>query len=93
MMAMNRCVIGIVFLGMVTIALGCSREPALVEPPPIEVVMSQPVKGNIADWDTYTGTVAPKESVEIRARVRGQIKEVLFKEGQRAEKAGDTLHQ
>ena len=81
MRAMNRCRIWIVFLGAVSFTPGCSRELPLVQPPPVEVVVSQPAKENIADWDTYTGTVEAKESVEIRARVRGQIKEVLFKDG------------
>src|ERR1700722_7317964 len=81
MCAMNRTMIRTVLLGLVTVALGCSQEQPIVEPPPVEVVISQPVKENIADWDTYTGTVESKESVDIRARVRGKIKEVLFKEG------------
>jgi RND family efflux transporter MFP subunit len=81
MTATNRCLIWLVLLGLVTVTLGCSHEPALVQPPPVEVVISQPVKENIADWDAYTGTVEAKESVKIEARVRGQIKEVLFKEG------------
>jgi len=79
--AKSQYLIWILLLGMVIVTLGCSREPALVEPPPLEVVIAQPLKENIADWDTYTGTVESRESVEIRARVRGQIKEVLFKEG------------
>jgi RND family efflux transporter MFP subunit len=54
----------------------------VAEPPPVEVVVCQPVKEKIEDWDVYTGTVDAKESVDIRSRVRGHIKEVLFKEGE-----------
>ncbi len=69
-------------LGLATVALGCNRETPLVQPPPVEVVISQPVSEKIADWDTYTGTVESKESVDIRSRVHGEIKEVLFTEGE-----------
>jgi RND family efflux transporter MFP subunit len=40
------------------------------------------VSENIEDWDTYTGTVDAKESVDIRSRVRGEIMEVLFADGE-----------
>ncbi|HYV39687.1 MAG TPA: efflux RND transporter periplasmic adaptor subunit [Gemmataceae bacterium] len=67
--------------GFCAFVAGCEHAPAVVEPPPLEVVVSKPVRKNIEDWDTYTGTVEAKESVEIRARVRGEIKVVGFKEG------------
>jgi membrane fusion protein, multidrug efflux system len=81
MAASNRRAIRVLLLGTATILSGCSRETPIVQPPPVEVVISQPVNEKISDYDTYTGSVESKESVEIRARVRGQIKEVLFKEG------------
>src|ERR1700736_5812115 len=75
----NRCLIWIVLLGMVTIMLGCSPEPPLVQPPPVEVVISQPVKAEIVDWDTYTGEIVSKEPVEVRAKVEGEVMAVPFK--------------
>lgn len=69
-------------LGMAIIATGCGRSPTVVPPPPVEVIISQPIMEQIEDWDIYTGTVDAKESVEIRARVRGEIKNVLFTEGE-----------
>jgi RND family efflux transporter MFP subunit len=66
---------------MLAVMLGCNREPALVQPPPIEVVVSKPILAQIKDQDTYTGEVKSRESVDVRARVRGQIKDVLFKDG------------
>jgi RND family efflux transporter MFP subunit len=75
---------------MTLMAAGCSNEPPLAKAPPVEVVISQPVQEKIADWDTFTGTIDAKESVEIRARVRGEIKDVLFKEGDEID-AGKTL--
>lgn len=69
---------------------GCTREPQVTPPPPLEVIVSLPVKELIEDWDGYTGLVEAKESPEIRPRVRGHIKEVKFKEGSEV-KAGDLL--
>jgi RND family efflux transporter MFP subunit len=69
-------------LGMGPLTVGCNREMALSPPPPVEVIISQPVSEPIADVEEFTGTVSAKESVEIRAQVRGQIKEVLFSEGE-----------
>src|SRR5262249_7023303 len=60
---------------------GCSKTPPIKDTPPVEVVVSQPVKEKVADWDTFTGTVAPVESVEVRSGVRGHIKEVTSKDG------------
>jgi RND family efflux transporter MFP subunit len=71
----------LVVMGMAA-TIGCTREPPLAAPPPLEVVVSQPVTDVISDWDVYTGTVDPKESVEVHSRVRGHIKEVRFKEGE-----------
>lgn len=61
---------------------GCKRQVPVAEVPPVEVVIAQPVKEKIEGWDVYTGTVEARESVEVRSRVRGEIKEVNFKEGE-----------
>ena len=46
------------------------------------MIVSQPVTNlPIEDWDVYTGTVKAKESVDIKTRVRGEIKKILFEEG------------
>jgi len=69
-------------LAFVTLVFaGCTQEPPLAKTPPVEVVISQPIKEKVADWDTYTGTIEAMESVEVRSRVRGEIKEVKFKDG------------
>lgn len=60
---------------------GCTQDPPVAPTPPLEVIISQPVQEKVADWDVFTGTVAAMESVDIRSRVRGHIKDVLFKEG------------
>src|SRR5262245_44516053 len=70
-------------LAVALLLAGCNQEPPLAQTPPVEVVISQPVKEKIADWDVYNGNVEAKESVDIRAQVRGEIKDVPFlaKEG------------
>ena len=81
---------GIFLLGIAAVMVGCSRNPQVTEKKPPEVVICQPLEEKIEDWDIYTGTVEAKDFVEIRSRVRGHIKEVLFKEGDEVE-AGAPL--
>jgi multidrug efflux system membrane fusion protein len=69
-------------LALAIFASGCNHGPSVVPPSPVEVIISQPVSEKIEDWDVYTGTVEAKESVKIEARVRGEIKDVLFTEGE-----------
>jgi multidrug efflux pump subunit AcrA (membrane-fusion protein) len=82
MNTVNRFALFVSTLGVGLVVIGCNKEQPLAEPPPLEVVVSQPVSETISDWDIYTGTVDPRESVEVRSRVRGYIKEVKFKEGE-----------
>jgi RND family efflux transporter MFP subunit len=63
------------------ILFGCNRNAGTVTPPPVEVVIANPVSEKITDYDVYTGTVGARESVDVKSRVRGYIKEVRFKEG------------
>ncbi len=87
MKALNRFSPILLVLG---VTFGCTTEPELAPTPPVEVIVSQPIKGKIEQWDTYTGLVDSEESVEIRARVRGEIKEVRIKGGEEV-KENDVL--
>ena len=74
-------------IGLTITMAGCSHEPAVAPTPPLEVVVSQPLPPGakpelIADWDVYTGNVEAKDSIEVRARVKGHIKSVQFGEGE-----------
>jgi RND family efflux transporter MFP subunit len=71
--------------------VGCAREAPLAETPPVEVVVSQPVSEKVVDWDVYTGTVESKESVDVKSRVRGHIKEVCFVEGEEIPEGKDLF--
>jgi RND family efflux transporter MFP subunit len=81
MNARNIAVCGLAGLGLAVVISGCNRDAGTVKPPPVEVVIAQPVSEKITDYDVYTGTVDARETVEVKSRVRGYIKEVRFKEG------------
>jgi len=87
MSASNAFVKWFMMLGLTCTAVGCRGEAPLAPTPPLEVVVSQPLPTGakpelIADWDTYTGNVESKDSVEVRSRVRGHVKKVNFAEGE-----------
>jgi RND family efflux transporter MFP subunit len=62
-------------------APGCGEPNAYVEPPPPEVTVATPVRKDVTDYFEATGTTQPFLSVDIRARVKGFLKERHFKEG------------
>jgi multidrug efflux system membrane fusion protein len=65
-------------------------EPKKTEPPPVTV--SQPVSRQIVDYDPYEGHIAPlnNKKSEVRARVRGHLDKLHFREGQMV-KEGELL--
>jgi len=69
---------------------GCGSTPDLVQPPPPEVTVSLPVKKEVTVYLEFTGTMAPLESVEVRARVQGFLEKILFTPMAKV-KAGDLL--
>jgi RND family efflux transporter MFP subunit len=60
---------------------GCGKPPARVEPPPPRVTVAQPEARKLVEFDTYNGWLQARESVEVRARVRGHIDRVAFTDG------------
>ena len=76
--------LAIVLAGLV----GCTHEEEAKKdagPPPVSVAL--PVKKAIVDYRAVTGETAAKDSVTVRARVSGYLKEVFFKEGDEVKKA------
>lgn len=69
---------------------GCNTATPVVETPPPPVSVSQPLTRDIIDRDDYEGRIAAVENVEVRARVRGHLTKVAFKDGQLV-KTGDLL--
>ncbi len=76
---------GVVFLSasvvLVFLVSGCGDENAYVAPPPPEVTVATPERRPVTSYLEYTGTTQAVESVDIRARVKGFLKERHFKEG------------
>ena len=69
---------------------GCGRGNQYVEPPPPEVSVSLPERRSVTIYLEYTGNTRAIESVDLRARVKGFLKEVHFVAGANV-KAGQLL--
>lgn len=67
------------------IVSSCSRQ-APPAPPPPAVSVATPLLKNVVDWDEYIGHFEAPQSVELRARVTGQITRILFRDGQAVRK-------
>lgn len=86
-----RCTLWIVFVFFVFAPVGCGPGgPSVAQLPPPPVTVSQPVERLVKDHDDYEGRIAAVQTVEVRARVRGYLSKILFKDGQLV-KAGDRL--
>src|SRR4051794_37086905 len=78
----SRSTAGMLAAGLLLgLAPGCGGPNTYVEPPPPEVTVATPVRRDVTDYFEATGTTQPVMLVEIRARVRGFLKERHFKEG------------
>src|SRR5262249_44015749 len=67
-------------------AYGCDSKLPVAETPPPVVSVSQPVVHEVVDQDDYEGRIAAPDTVEVRARVRGHLVKVAFKDGQAIKK-------
>jgi len=65
---------------------GCGPRNQYFEPPPPEVTVATPQQQDVTRYLEFTGTVQPVVTIEIRARVRGFLKERHFEEGSLVEK-------
>ncbi|RVH05178.1 efflux RND transporter periplasmic adaptor subunit [Sinorhizobium meliloti] len=59
----------------------CSQEESAPPPPP-QVSVANPLSRNVVDWDEYIGHFKAPQSVDLRARVSGQVSQILFRDGQ-----------
>jgi len=58
---------------------GCKeKKNTYVPPPPASVTVSKPLVKTVTTYAEFTGTTEAKESVEIRPRVEGYLKKILF---------------
>lgn len=77
-------------VGSTLAATGCKETPHTVPPAPPAVSVSYPVEREVTDFAEFTARVAAVDSVEVRARVSGQIVAVPFEAGTIVRK-GDVL--
>jgi RND family efflux transporter MFP subunit len=68
-------------VAMLVLVSACSPETPPPPPPPT-VSVANPLLKNVVDWDEYIGHFKAPQSVELRARVTGQVTQVLFRDGQ-----------
>jgi RND family efflux transporter MFP subunit len=90
---MTRFHRGIALFALATAGLvlaGCQSGEQLAEGEPPVVSVSKPLEKEITDFDVYTGQVAATETVEVRARVRGELTAIHFQDGAIVHK-GDVL--
>jgi RND family efflux transporter MFP subunit len=59
---------------------GCERPPA-PQDEPIVVVVSKPLKRPITDYVDFSGQTEAVETVQVRPRVSGYLKDIQFKSG------------
>lgn len=77
----TRCVVFAIAFVACGILAGCGETNTYVEPPPPEVTVATPICRDVTDYIEATGTAQPYLSVDIRARVKGFLKERRFQEG------------
>jgi multidrug efflux system membrane fusion protein len=66
---------------VLTASPGCHRRQEAAAPPPPIVTVAHPASREVIEWDEYSGNLASPESVDVRARVSGEITSAPFKEG------------
>ncbi|HEY4370230.1 MAG TPA: efflux RND transporter periplasmic adaptor subunit [Steroidobacteraceae bacterium] len=66
---------------MLALVSACSRQTPPAPPPPA-VSVANPLLKDVVDWDEYIGHFEAPQSVELRARVTGQVTQVVFRDGQ-----------
>ncbi|MBN8552222.1 MAG: efflux RND transporter periplasmic adaptor subunit [Caulobacterales bacterium] len=63
------------------VLVACGSQAEQAAPPPPEVTVSQPLVGEVVDWDEFPGRFEAPQSVDVRARVGGYIQAVHFRDG------------
>jgi RND family efflux transporter MFP subunit len=75
----------------VLFTIGCEQQKEQVAPPaPATVSVAKPERNKVGDFIEFTGTTDAVASVDVRARVKGFLKTVNFKDGAYV-KEGDLL--
>jgi RND family efflux transporter MFP subunit len=84
---------GLFVLALALGAGGCKRNGGTPPPQqPPDVTVSRPVQREVTDYHDYTGRIEAVETVEVRARVKGYLQKIHFKEGAEVRK-DDLLYE
>jgi RND family efflux transporter MFP subunit len=75
---------------LLALIAACNRNQAAVEPAPLEVSVAPVEQAKIPVYIEHVGATEAVNTVEVRARVRGVLEKVLFKEGADVQQ-GDLL--
>lgn len=92
-MIARRCLgLAAVVAVLATSVAGCNESGSGSDGPKDapRVTVSKPLAQSVRQHETFTGRIAPVESVDILARVSGYLDKVFFSEGQEVKK-GDKL--
>ena len=85
--------LGLLAAPLLALSFGCAKgKPEQKMPPPPGVTVAKPVMYKVQNYYEYNGYLDAVDSVEVRARVKGLLKEILFEEGKEVAK-GDPLYQ
>jgi RND family efflux transporter MFP subunit len=88
---MSRSLLPLLLAGIVTaLATGCGEKNTFVPPPPLQVEVITPQIGPVTVYLEMPGRTVSFARAEVRARVKGFLKEVKFRPGS-AVKAGEAL--
>ncbi len=90
--SISSLAMGIAVVFAILMTTGCKRpdSAATQAPPPAAVTVATVQQEEMVEWSEFTGRTEAVESVEVRPRVSGYIKEVRFQSGQMVKK-GDVL--
>ena len=69
------------FLLLLPLAAACGRRDDAAAPPPLAISVATVQEAKIPIYLEHVGTTEAVNTVEVRARVRGVLEKVLFKEG------------
>ncbi len=75
--------IAVSLIAAVLVAVGCKPPPPpKQDPTPPLVTVARPAMLPVQTYNDYNGTLEAVQTVEIRARVKGYLEQVFFKEGE-----------
>jgi RND family efflux transporter MFP subunit len=68
-------------IAVLAVTAGCQQPNQYAPPPPPKVSVARPQVKDVTDYLEFTGTTRAQNTVEIRARVGGYLKQIHFEDG------------